>query len=274
MFFLNRETGKSIYPWEERPVPQSDVPGEETSPTQPFPVKPPPLARLEMKPDEVFTGDPQHEMFCQDLVAQIGGIRNDGPYTPYSSKEIRVIFPGQSGGPNHGGVSVDPELGYVFVNSRNVAGLGRLDRTSDGDQVAYRRLSPFGKSAFNARFWDPDTYLPCQQPPWAELIAVNANSGDIVWRVALGTSDQLESKGVHNTGSFGQGGSIATAGGLVFIAGTVDRHFRAFESRTGKLLWETKLDNEGQANPMTYLGRNGRQYVVIVSSGINAFALP
>jgi len=273
MFFLERDTGKSVYPVEERPVPQSDTPGEHSWPTQPFPIKPPPLARLGMKPDEIFTGEPEHEKFCRDLVAQIGGIHNEGPYTPYSSNEFRIIFPGQQGGPNYGGVAVDPQLNYVFVNARNVGGLGRLDKSPEGDQVAYRRFSPLGKGSFYARFWDPKTQLPCQQPPWAELMAVNANTGDIAWRIPLGTSDALEAKGVHNTGAFGQGGPIATAGGLVFIAGTNDNRLRAFESRTGKLLWETKLDTQGRTNPMTYMGRDGKQYVVIVSSGVNAFAL-
>jgi quinoprotein glucose dehydrogenase len=273
MFFLDRETGKSVYGAEERPVPQSDVPGEETSPTQPFPSKPPALARNSMQADEIFTGEPAHEKFCRELVEKIGGIHNQGPYTPYSSKEIRIIFPGQQGGPNYGGVSVDPRLGYVFVNARNVAGMGRLDKTPEGDGVAYRRFSPLGAGSFNARFWDPATELPCQRPPWAELMAVNANTGDIAWRVPLGTSDEMEAKGIHNTGAFGQGGSIATAGGLLFIAGTIDKRFRAFESRTGKVLWETKLDAEGHTNPMTYMGRNGKQYVVIVSSGLSAFAV-
>jgi glucose dehydrogenase len=104
-------------------------------------------------------------------------------------------------------------------------------------------------------------------------MAVNANTGDLAWRIPLGTSDELEARGLHNTGAFGQGGSIATAGGLVLIAATIDKRFRAFESRTGKLLWEAKLDAEGRTNPMTYMGRNGKQYVVIVSSGVNAFAL-
>jgi glucose dehydrogenase len=273
MFFLNRETGQSIYGAEERPVPQSDVPGEQTAPTQPFPMKPPPLARSSIQPGEIFTGEPQHEKFCRDLVEKMGGIHNQGPYTPYSSKEIRVIFPGQQGGPNYGGVSVDPRLGFVFVNTRNVGGMGRLDKTPDGDAVAYRRSSPLGAGSFYSRFWDPATQLPCQPTPWAELMAVNANTGDIAWRVPLGTSDEMEAKGVHNTGAFGQGGSIATASGLVFIAGTIDKRFRAFESRTGKMLWETTLDGEGHTNPVTYLGRNGKQYVVIVSSGINAFAV-
>jgi glucose dehydrogenase len=272
MFFLDRETGKSVYPVEERPVPQSDVPGEETSPTQPFPLKPPPLARLGMTPDEIFTGEPDHEKFCRDLVEKIGGIHSLGAYTPYSSKEFRIIFPGQQGGPNYGGVAVDPKLGYVFVNSRNVAGMGRLDKSKEGDKVAYRRFSPLGAGSFNARFWEPSKQMPCQQPPWAELMAVNAGSGDIAWRVPLGTSDELEAKGIHNTGAFGQGGPIVTAGGLVFIAGTIDKRFRAFDSHSGKLLWEMKLDAEGHTSPMTY-AVNGKQYVVIVSSGLNAFAL-
>jgi glucose dehydrogenase len=273
MFFLDRETGKSIYPVEERPVPQSEVPGEQTWPTQPFPTKPLPLARQSMKPDEIFTGEPKHEKFCRDLVDKIGGIHNEGPYTPYSSKEFRIIFPGQQGGPNYGGVSIDPRLGYVFVNVRNVAGMGRMDPSKAGDEVAYRRFSPLGPGSVNARFWDPSNQLPCQQPPWAELMAVAANTGDIAWRVPLGKSNEMEASGIRNTGAFGQGGSIATAGGLVFIAGTNDKRFRAFESRTGKLLWETKLDAEGHTNPMTYVGRNGKQYVVIMSSGVNAFTL-
>ena len=109
--------------------------------------------------------------------------------------------------------------------------------------------------------------------PWAELMAVNANTGDIAWRVPLGINEEMEAKGIHNTGAFGQGGPISTAGGLTFIAGTIDKRFRAFDSRTGKVLWETKMDTEGHTNPMTYLGHDGKQYVLIFSSGVNAFAL-
>jgi quinoprotein glucose dehydrogenase len=274
MFFLDQETGKPVYPVEERPVPQSDVPGEQSWPTQPFPLKPPPLSRMSLTPDEIFTGEPEHEKFCRDLLEKIGGIHNLGPYTPYSSKEFRILFPGQQGGPNYGGVAVDPSREFVFVNTRNVGGMGRLDKTKEGDAVAYRRFSPLGAGTVNARFWDPAKQWPCQPPPWAELMAVSAPTGEIAWRVPLGTSDELEAKGLHNVGAFGQGGPIATAGGLVFIAGTNDKRFRAFDSGTGKLLWETKLDSEGHTSPMTYRGHNGKQYVVIVSSGVNAFSLP
>ena len=273
MFFLERETGKPIYPVEERPMPQSDIPGENSSPTQPFPVKPPPLSRLSITPDEIFTGEPEHEKFCRDLVEKIGGIHNLGPYTPYSSKEFRILFPGQQGGPNFGGVAIDQSMGYVFVNTRDVGGMGRLDKTAAGDAVAYRRFSPLGAGTVNARFWDPSKSLPCQRPPWAHLMAINANTGDIAWRVPLGTSDELEAKGMKNTGSFGQGGPIATAGGLVFIAGTIDKRFRAFDARTGATLWEARLESEGHTTPTTYMAKNGKQYVVIMTTGLNAFAL-
>ena len=273
MFFLERETGKSVYPVEERPVPQSDIPGEQSSPTQPFPLKPPPLAKQGMTADEVFKGEPEHEKFCRELVEKIGGIHSLGSYTPYSSKEYRVIFPGQQGGPNYGGVAIDPKRSYVILNSRNTAGMGRMDKSIDGDPVKYRRTSPLGPGSPNARFWDPKKEMPCQQPPWAELMAVNANTGDIAWRVPLGITEEMEAAGIHNTGAFGQGGPIVTAGGLVFIAGTRDNHFRAFETSSGKMLWDTKLDSAGHGMPVSYLGRNGKQYVVVVSSGVNAFAL-
>jgi quinoprotein glucose dehydrogenase len=273
MFFLERETGKSVYPVEERAVPQSDTPGEHSSATQPIPTRPPALARQGMTADEIFKGEPDHEKFCRDLAEKIGGIHSLGTYTPYSAKEYRVIFPGQQGGPNFGGATVDPSLNYVILNSRNVAGMGILVKSKEGDLVDYRRSSPLGQGTFNARFWNPATQMPCQQPPWAELMAVNANTGDVAWRVPLGTMDAMEANGIHNTGAFGQGGPISTAGGLTFIAGTIDKHFRAFDSKTGKMVWDTKLDAEGHTSPMTYMGKNGKQYVIIFSSGVNAFAL-
>jgi quinoprotein glucose dehydrogenase len=229
---------------------------------------------MSIKPDEIFSGEPDHERFCRDLVEKIGGVHNLGPYTPYSSNEFRIIFPGHHGGANFGGLSVDPKLGYVFVNTRDIATFGRLDKTAKGEKVPFRRYSPLGKTPFFAHFWDPSNRLPCQQPPWAHLTAVNANTGEIAWKVPLGTSDDLEAKGIHNTGAYGEGGPITTAGGLVFIAGTIDARFRAFDASTGKVLWESKMDAEGHTSPMTYMGKDGKQYVVIVSSGLNAFALP
>jgi hypothetical protein len=122
------------------------------------------------------------------------------------------------------------------------------------------------------RFLDQDQY-PCTEPPWGELSAVNANTGEIVWRKPLGSYDELEREGFHNSGAPNMGGSIATAGGLVFIAATTDSKFRAFDSRTGKELWVTKLDATGDASPVTYRGRNGQQYVVIAAGGTNRFRM-
>ncbi len=269
LFILNRETGEPVYPVEERPVAQSDVPGEATSPTQPFPSRPEPLARQSIAPDEIFTGEPEHEKFCRDLVEKIGGIHNYGPYTPYSDKEYRLIFPGQVGGLNFGGVSVNPDLGYIFVNTIDEAGMGILKKEGD----TYNRSSPLGVGTFYSRFWDPAKQWPCQPTPWAHLVAVDASTGNIAWKVTLGSEPELEAKGLHNTGSVGAGGSMATGGGLVFIGATNDKQFRAFDARTGQVLWQTTLDYGANATPITYMGRDGKQYVAIISSGLNAFAL-
>ena len=158
---------------------------------------------------------------------------------------------------------------------------GLVERLERGDLPLDEALKIFergvafyeARGTVNARFWDPANSLPCQTPPWAHLMAINANTGDIAWKVPLGTSDELEAKGIMNTGAFGQGGPIATAGGLVFIAGTIDKRFRAFDSRTGQVLWEARLESEGHTTPMTYMAPNGKQYVVVVTTGVNAFAL-
>ena len=199
------------------------------------------------------------------MAEQIGGNHNLGPYTPYSEKENRIVFPGQDGGVNYGGVSIDPALGYVFVNTIDLGGMGILVKKNGG----YDLSSPVQ----GRRFWDPANQMPCQPGPWAHLTAVNANTGEIAWKVVLGSMDELEAKGVHNTGAYGQGGSIATAGGLVFIGATVDKRFRAFDSRSGKVLWETRLPGEARSIPMTYMGSDGKQYVAISSSGLSVFAL-
>ena len=135
-----------------------------------------------------------------------------------------------------------------------------------GSALPYHNLGGY------TRFIDQEGY-PCQQPPWGELIAVNANTGDIAWRKPLGSYDELEAQGMKNAGASNIGGSIVTAGGLVFIAATTDSKFRAFDSRTGAELWVTKLDASGTTVPMTYLGRDGRQYVVVAAGGTNRFRM-
>jgi glucose dehydrogenase len=122
---------------------------------------------------------------------------------------------------------------------------------------------------------NPSTGWPCQSPPWGELFAINVNTGDIAWRIPFGRVESLEALGIMNTGSYNIGGSVATAGGVLFIGATSDQRFHAYESKTGKLLWETKLPDNGQANPITYLGKNGKQYVAInANDSLVAFSLP
>ena len=282
LFILDRLTGKPIFGAEERPVPKTDVPGEESWPTQPFPLKPKPLARNSFKKDEIATVTAEHQEFCTQLFNTDGGMYNAGPYTPFQTK-VTLLFPGKAGGGNWGGVSFDPKLGYIFVNTQDLGEAGAMVKAEEeGASPAYHKggtLGPF------SRFWDPKKEWPCQQPPWGRLSAINANTGDVVWQIPFGIVDELEAKGVRNTGSPNAGGSVVTAGHLLFIAATTDHRFRAFDSRTGKQLWETKLEAGGHATPITYLGRNGKQYVLITAGGgfsfdhvgsdsVAAFALP
>jgi quinoprotein glucose dehydrogenase len=124
-------------------------------------------------------------------------------------------------------------------------------------------------------FANPETGWPCEAPPWGELSAVNLATGEVAWRIPFGRVDELEAKGVMNTGSFNKGGSVATAGGVLFIGASYDSRFHVYESKTGKLLWETKLMAQAQANPITYIGKNGKQYVAVNANDyIVAFALP
>jgi quinoprotein glucose dehydrogenase len=283
LFIFDRVTGKPIFGVEERPVPKSDVPGEQAWPTQPFPLKPPPLARNSFKLDEIAKVTPEHQKYCEELLAADGGLSGGGPYTPLGLKET-IMFPGAAGSANYGGVSFDPQLGYIFVNEQDLSALGKMSPAAPGSAIPYIKRSIPGQSG-KSRFFDPTKTMPCQQPPWGQLHAINANTGDIVWTVPLGVFDELEANGVPKTGAPNLGGSITTAGGLVFIAATNDNRFRAFSSRTGEELWVTKLPAGGHGHPVTYQGRNGKQYVVITAGGnlsiaptphdtVVAFALP
>lgn len=254
-FILNRRTGKPIFGVEERPIPQSDIPGEHTSPTQPFPVRPPPLVRMGMTRADITTMTPEAHAYCT-AVWDKEEMHNAGPYTPVSIKGTTVFLPGTSGGGNWGGVSTDPHLDYFFANVSN--------------QPTTSRMVPDGAGGFRlqgayTRFVD-DKGWPCINPPWGELIAVNANTGDIAWRTPLGSVDEYGVRGM-SSGTTNLGGSIATAGGLVFIGATTDSRFRAFDSRTGKVLWTTSIPSPAVATPITFRGKSGRQYVVIAAGG-------
>lgn len=275
IFILDRRDGKPIYGMEERPVAKGDVPGEWYSPTQPFPLKPPPLARMTWKPDEIAGFTPEHRKYCEDLFKDA---HNDGPFAPVRMTNT-VVFPGPDGGFNWGGGSFDPKLGYFFINSHDRGEVTRMVARTPGAptkgappdesvQPAYVR-----KNAGN--IVNPATGWPCQSPPWGELFAINVNTGDVAWRIPFGRVESLEALGFKDTGAYNIGGSVATAGGLLFIGATSDQYFHAYESKTGKLLWETKLPSNGYANPITYVGKNGKQYVVIdANETVVAYRLP
>ncbi len=263
LFVFNRVSGEPVYGVEERPVQQSVVPGEATAKTQPFPVKPPPLAKIDFGPQDLYDRSPEHARFCKELF-ESNGMKFGGAYTPLPLEGNAVFFPSTLGGGNWGGVSIDPKLGRLFVNVMNVAQWGHLEQRGD----SYTRTSAYGS---HARFWNRETHIPCQNPPFGEMVAVDLASGDVAWRAVLGKTEELESLGVHDTGALNLGGSIATGGGIVWIAATDDERFRAFDSKSGKLLWEEKLEASGYTSPITYMGRDGRQYVALMAGGGSGF---
>ncbi len=263
VFLLDRLTGKPLFEVEERPVPKSEIPGEEAWPTQPFPVKPPPFARQSMRPDELTSVTPESRAFCAKLIedAVFGSL-----YTPVGLKPT-VLFPGTNGGANWGGASFDPATQTLYVNSMDVGMLYRMVERPAGSQIPYRTQ---GMGTPNSRFWDRQM-LPCQQPPWGHLTAIDLNRGDFRWRSVLGVVDELLEKGIPPTGTSNIGGSVVTAGGLVFIGATNDARFRAFDKDTGKELWTVRLPASAHASPMTYKGKSGKQYVAIAAGGGNKY---
>ncbi|MEX0619393.1 MAG: PQQ-binding-like beta-propeller repeat protein [Pseudohongiellaceae bacterium] len=280
IYILHRETGESVFGVEERPVPQSEVPGEQTWPTQPIPVKPPAVARVSYDPADLVTAadtSAEHAAACEQLLAQTGTIVNEGPFTPWVYRaegvppRTTLLFPGLVGGPNWGGIAYDPGSRYLFAFAQDVGSFGWMEAAGQGSDLPFQRAAP-RPSNFDVQIGD--SRLPCQQPPWGRLTAVDSLTGDIVWQQALGITEGLPA-GRENTGRPGRAGAIVTASGLLFIAATDDSRFRALEAATGRQLWESRLEQQGNANPMTYLGADGRQYIVIAATdSIVAYALP
>jgi PQQ-dependent dehydrogenase (methanol/ethanol family) len=264
IFILDRRTGKSLFDVKEVKVPQSDVPGEDNRwATQPVPVKPKAISRQGFNPSELAKYTPEHEKACMDMMNVEGGLRNDGPFTRYNTT-LSIQFPGTLGATNWHGMSYSPSTGLLFVNVLNLADVGRVIPAPPNSPLKYVRNSPWGNFA---RFWYGEKYWPCQVGPWGEMVAINVNTGDEAWRVPLGVIEELEAKGIKGTGAMNMGGSIATASGLVFIGATNDRRFRAFDAKTGKVIWETQLEAGAYATPITYRGRDGKQYVAVFASG-------
>jgi quinoprotein glucose dehydrogenase len=302
-YVLDRTSGEPVHEVRETPVPAGDVPTEWYSPTQPIPVRPGPLARVSFSDADVVDPSdttPEHAAACRDFMARSGGFYNAGPFTPFMYKapdappKSTIQFPGGTGGVNWGGVAVDPTTGYVFVASHDGALVGWVqDKDPNvtysfeavGSKQPYDRASIDGVGPFftfsapisgqydaNGRAVGPSA--PCQRPPWAKLVAVNAVTGEVAWESVLGLNTSLP-EGKQLVGSAGSAGPSVTAGGVVFVGSTSDRRFRAFDAKTGAELWSAMLGNNAGANPMSYAGRSGKQRVAIVAADIvNVFALP
>jgi quinoprotein glucose dehydrogenase len=293
LFVLDREKGTPLIPVEERPVPKSDVPGEEASSTQPFPTAPRSLARTTLKAEEAWGATDADRAWCRDTMSKL---RSDGFFTPPSLGGTLVV-PGNVGGMAWGGMAYDRANDLLITPVNNLAAEVRLiprnrveaerkaGRLSGDFEYGRQQGTPY--ALVRRLLLGPKTLLPCTPPPWGTLAAVKAATGDIAWQVPLGQFPGTAKvpEGTQG-GSIALGGPIATAGGLVFTAGTLEAAIYAFDVQTGKRLWKGTLPTSARATPMTYLGRDGRQYVVISAGGhgvqigpplgdyVVAFALP
>ena len=302
-FEFDRGTGKPIFDVVEKPVPKGDVPGEYYSPTQPFPVKPGPLSRVSVtKADMVTAADttPEHAAACQALWDKSGGFYNAGAFTPFmfhkdgDPPRSTIQVPGGIGGVNWGGPAADPKAGWVYVNANDTSLVGWVEKKDPKISYSfdapftdqpYERASVDGKGPFfsfsaplSGKYDDKGRGVgasaPCYKPPWSKLTAVDANTGEIKWAVPLGLFEDLP-KDRQVLGNAGSAGPTVTAGGLVFVGATNDKRFRAFDARTGAQLWEVNVGANVNANPISYRGKSGKQYVAINAGGtITAFALP
>jgi quinoprotein glucose dehydrogenase len=290
LFIFHRETGEPYFPIEERPVPQDGVPGEFLSPTQPFPVKPPPLVPHDFSVEDIWGMTFIDRNACRD---KFGDFRFGPIYTP-PSLEGTIMVPSSAGGINWGGVAVDPQSRVLVTKvllMKHFAQLIPVEEVDNlGDGAAENLMgapAPLKGTPYALKQGPvvSPMFTPCNEPPWAEIIAVDLEAGEILWRSPLGVLDTLMPVPLPlkwGTASFG--GPIITGGGLAFIGATQDDRIRAFDIETGEELWQARLPTGAFAMPMTY-EINNRQYVVIASGGhpfvyprpgdtITAFALP
>lgn len=277
IFVFNRETGEPLIPYVERPVPQHGAVPEEQwlSPTQPFPVGMPVLSPQSLYPDDAWGFTPIDRWLCRSAIEE----HNHGPiYTPPSERGT-IMQPGPAGGPNWGGGAYDPETHIMVVPSARMPMIVTMIRREDakleeGQAIEARTSMTFPNEGvpYVTRLeplLSPFLGTPCTAPPWAVLTAVDLARGEVLWEVPLGSIHKMAPVPIPwewNLGTPGAGGPLVTAGGLVFIGYTMDDKLRAFDLRSGEVLWKTDLPAAGMATPVTYESQ-GQQYVVLTAGG-------
>jgi quinoprotein glucose dehydrogenase len=260
VFVFDRVTGKPLWPIEERRVPASDMTGEKTWPTQPFPVKPPPFARQKFTADDLspFLEPEERARFRDEILSA----RNEGLFTPPGQRNT-VQMPGNNGGANWSGAAVDPQNGALFVVSKDLPAMLKLAKDPEADKALAASAGDRYYSGFG--FMIAKSGLSPIAPPWSSLTAYDLNRGTIKWKIPLGDVPELAAKGIKNTGShYPKVGPVVTAGGLIFT-GTRDGKVRALDVENGSVLWERQVDAALEGMPAVYeIG--GRQYVVFCAS--------
>ncbi|HEV8151105.1 MAG TPA: pyrroloquinoline quinone-dependent dehydrogenase, partial [Gemmatimonadales bacterium] len=262
LFVLDRVTGAPVFPVEERAVPKSDIAGEVTWPTQPFTAGIAPLSPQRFTAEDAWGPLPADQTACRERIA---ALRNEGIFTP-PSLEGTLVVPSNIGGAHWGGVAVDPERQIAVVPVNRIAAAVQLIPHDDymrhreepgyrlkGSQYTYMRGTPF---VMRREILFGPSGAPCTPPPFGTLVAIDLQSGARKWEVPLGS---IAPDTPAAWGSPNLGGPIATAGGLVFIAATLDRKLHAYDIETGAELWSAPLPAGGKATPMTFRGKSGKQ---------------
>ena len=257
VYLFERESGKPLYPIEERAVPESDIPGEVTYPTQPFPTNPPAFSRQGISRNDLTNISPE----AHAHVVQLTKDYRFGPmFTPTGRKET-LALPGYHGGALWGGASFDPDSEWLYVNHNEITWSTAMTEAPAGAGYRYNFTGYHLNSDANG--------YPIIRPPWGQISAIDLKNCKIVWQVPHGEYKGLTAKGVPRTGTYIRGGNVVTKGGVLFAAGTLDNVFRAYDAKTGKVLWETYLGGGAFATPSTYMV-DGKQFVVIpVSDDLN-----